>query len=163
MKAETRTMTIKKKTQELKIFFDLPKIFEIENIKPLSGLTGLYFIFTDTINIQYPFNKSRLLYIGMGEKKTNSMRSRLTSHFDGTSKNPGLINYRKAEQLLFTYINFEMLRKSWSYGIEDMESYFILDFVEKYGVYPICNNKSGYGILDKRLKANFIVDWSYFE
>jgi hypothetical protein len=56
-----------------------------------------------------------------------------------------------------------MLRKSWNYGIEDLESYFILDFVDKYGVYPICNNKSGYEILDKKLKADFIIDWPYFE
>ncbi len=162
-KTKQRTMTINKETQELKIFFDIPKVFEIQNIKSLSGLTGLYFIFGDKINIQYPFKKSRLLYIGMSEKKTSSIRSRLTGHFDGTSKNTGLMNYRKSEQLFFTYINFEMLRKSWSYGIEDLESYFILDFVEKYGVYPICNNKSGYDILDKRLKADFIIDWSYFE
>ena len=154
---------MKKETTELKIFFDRPKIFEIQNIKPLSGLIGLYFIFTEKMKIQYPFKKSRLLYIGMSEKKTNSMRSRLTGHFEGKSKNLGLVNYRKAEQLFFTYINFEMLRKSWSYGIEDLESYFILDFVEKYGVYPICNNKSGYEILDKKLKSNFIIDWPYFE
>ena len=156
-------MIMKKETTELKIFFDRPKPFEMKNIKPLSGLTGLYFIFTDKINIQYPFKKSRLLYIGMSEKKTNSMGSRLTGHFEGTSKNLGLVNYRKVEQLFFTYINIEMLHKSWNYGIEDLESYFILDFVEKYGVYPICNNKSGYEILDKKLKANFIIDWLYFE
>ncbi len=154
---------MKKETTELKIFFDRPKIFEIQNIKPLSGLIGLYFIFTEKMKIQYPFKKSRLLYIGMSEKKTNSMRSRLTGHFDGTSKNLGLMNYRKSGRMFFTYINFEMLRKSWSYGIEDLESYFILDFVEKYGVYPICNNKSGYEILDKKLKSNFIIDWPYFE
>jgi hypothetical protein len=156
-------MTTKKETQELKIFFDLQKTFEIKNIKSLSGLIGLYFIFTDKISIQYPFKKSRLLYIGMSEKKTNSIKNRLTGHFEGTSKNLGLMNYRKSGQLFFTYINFEMLRKSWSYGIEDLESYFILDFVEKYGVYPICNNKSGYEILDKKLKADFIIDWPYFE
>ena len=156
-------MTMKQEAKELKIFFDRPKIFEMNNIEPLSGLTGLYFIFTDKINIQYPFKKSRLLYIGMSEKKTNSMRSRLTGHFEGKSKNLGLVNYRKAGQLFFTYINFEMLHKSWNYGIEDLESYFILDFVEKYGVYPICNNKSGYEILAKKLKANFIIEWPYFE
>ena len=126
-------MTMKKEATELKIFFDRPKIFEMKNIKPLSGLTGLYFIFTDKITIQYPFEKSRLLYIGMSEKKTNSMRSRLTGHFEGKSKNLGLVNYRKAEQLFFTYINFEMLHKSWNYGIEDLESYFILDRLKKKG------------------------------
>jgi len=148
---------------ELKIFFDSPKTFEMQNIKPLMGLAGLYFIFNKKAIIQYPFKTSRLLYIGMSEKKTNSMGSRLTGHFDGKSKNYGLVNYRKTGQLFFTYINFEMLRKFWNHRIEDLESYFILDFVEKYGVYPICNNKSGYEILGKKINANFRIDWSYFE
>lgn len=151
-----------KETTELKIFFDRPKTFVMQNIRPLKGLTGLYFIFNDKTKIQYPFKQSRLLYIGMSEKKTNSMESRLTGHFEGKSKNLGLVNYRKTEQLFFTYINFEMLRNFWNYRIEDLESYFILDFVEKHGVYPICNNKSGYDILDKKLDANFIIDWQYF-
>ena len=91
------------------------------------------------------------------------MGSRLDGHFSGKSKNLGLVNYRKTEQLFFTYINFEMLRDFWSYRIEDLESYFILDFVEKYGVYPICNNKSGNDILNLELKANFKIDWQNFE
>ena len=149
--------------KELKIFFDEPKTFELQNIKPLVGLTGLYFIFTGKTKIQYPFNKSRLLYVGMSERKTNSIGKRLIGHFDGKTKNLGLVNYRKIEQLFFTYINFEMLRKFWNYRIENLESYFILDFVDKFGVYPICNNKSGYEILNKSLKANFNIDWKYFE
>lgn len=156
-------MTMNEETAQLKIFFNRPITFELQNIKPLMGLTGLYFIFNEKIRIQYPFKKSRLIYIGMSEKKTNSIGSRLTGHFEGKSKNLGLINYRKIEQLFFTYINFEMLRKFWNYRIEDLESYFILDFVDHHGVYPICNNKSGYEILDKKLKANFIIDWQYFE
>jgi len=152
-----------KETTELKIFFDRPKTFEMQNIKPLKGLTGLYFIFNDKTKIQYPFKKSRLLYIGMSEKKTNSMGSRLTGHFEGKSKNLGLVNYRKVGQLKFTIINFEMLKTFWEYRIEDLESYFILDFVENYGVYPICNNKSGFDILEKKIKANFVIDWKYFE
>ena len=147
----------------LKIFFDLPQTFDMKNIKSLSGLTGLYFIFNENIKIQYPFNQSRLLYIGMSEKKTNSMRNRLTGHFDGKSRNIGLVNYRTVHRLLFTYINFEMLQNSWDLRIEDLESYFILDFVEKYGVYPICNNKSGYEILTKKPKSSFVIDWSYFD
>ena len=67
------------------------------------------------------------------------------------------------EQLFFTYINFEMLRDFWNHRVEDLESYFILDFVEKYGVYPICNNKSGFEILNKTLEASFNIDWKYFE
>ena len=95
--------------------------------------------------------------------KTNSIGSRLTGHFDGKSKNLGLVNYRKVGQLFFTYINFTMMKNFWEYRIENLESYFILDFVKKYGVYPICNNKSGFEIIDKKLKANFIIDWKYFE
>lgn len=147
----------------LQINFDTPKQFEITNIKPLNGIVGLYFIFTENLKIQYPFQESRLLYIGMSEKKTNSIGSRLTGHFEGKSKNLGLVNYRKVGQLFFTYINFEMVRKFWDFRIEDLESYFILDFVEKYGVYPICNNKSGFEILEKKVEADFIINWKYFE
>ena len=145
------------------INFDSPSQFEITHIKPLNGIVGLYFIFTEGLQIQYPFQKSRLLYIGMSEKKTNSIGSRLTGHFEGKSKNLGLVNYRKVGQLFFTYFNFEMVRKFWDFRIEDLESYFILDFVEKYGVYPICNNKSGFEILEKKVEADFIINWKYFE
>lgn len=148
---------------ELKIFFDEKKSFNIQHIKPLIGLTGIYFIFCHKKKINYPFEKSRLLYIGMSEKKTNSIGNRLIGHFDGKSKNIGLVNYRNVEQLFFTYINFEMLRDFWSYKIEDLESYFILDFVQKYGVYPICNNKSGFDVLNKNLESTFLIDWKYFE
>jgi hypothetical protein len=150
-------------TKELKIFFEEKKEFEMNNIRPLAGLVGLYFIFSENISIEYPFKKSKLLYIGMSEKKTNSIGSRLAGHFDGKSKNIGLLNYRSIEKLYFTYINFEMLKNYWAHRIEDLESYFILDFVEKYGVYPICNNKSGFEVLKKELDVSFIIDWKYFE
>jgi hypothetical protein len=150
-------------SKEITIYFDSPKSFELSNIKPLSGITGLYFIFSQSIDIQYPFEKSKLLYIGMSERKTNSIASRLSGHFDGKSKNVGLTNYRKVEPLLFTYINFEMLRSIWEFKIEDLESYFLLDFVDKYGVYPICNNKTGFEILKNTLSTNFKINWEYFK
>ncbi len=149
--------------KEFKIYFDEPKTFEIKNIKPLIGLTGLYFISTTKTKVQYPFKKSRLLYIGMSEKKTNSIGSRLTGHFEGKSKNQGLVNYRKVAQLNFTLINFEMVRSFWNFTVEELESYFIRAFVETYGVYPICNNKTGSEIMKKKLEANFIIDWKYFD
>jgi hypothetical protein len=149
-------------TNSIKIRFKQPQIFEISNIRPLFGLTGLYFIFTDKYKIKYPFGISKLLYIGMSEKKTNSMGNRLMGHYEGASGNPGLINYRKVDTLYFTYISFEMVRQFWKYRIEDLESYFILDFVKKFGVYPICNNKSGYEILEKQIDSEFTIDWQYF-
>lgn len=150
-------------SNEITIFFDSPKSFELSNIKPLNGIAGLYFIFSQSIDIQYPFEKSKLLYIGMSEKKTNSISSRLSGHFDGKSKNLGLTNYRKVEPLLFTYINFEMLQNIWHFRIEDLESYFLLNFVEHFGVYPICNNKTGFEILNNKLSTSFKIDWDYFK
>ena len=150
-------------SKEVTIFFDSPKTFELTNIKPLNGIAGLYFIFSQSIDIQYPFAKSKLLYIGMSEKKTNSIASRLSGHFDGKSKNIGLSNYRKVEPLLFTYINFEMLQNIWHFRIEDLESYFLLNFVEHFGVYPICNNKTGFEILNNTLSTSFKIDWDYFK
>jgi len=56
-------------SNEVTIYFDRPMSFEPNNIQPLNGITGLYFIFSQTIDIQYPFDKSKLLYIGMSEGK----------------------------------------------------------------------------------------------
>lgn len=148
---------------EVTIYFDSPKDFVPENIRPLNGIAGLYFIFSKSIDINYPFDVSKLLYIGMSEKKTNSIGSRLIGHYDGKSKNVGLSSYRKVEPLFFTYINFEMLRSIWDFRVEDLESYFLLDFVDKYGVYPICNNKTGHEILKNELETSFKINWEYFK
>ena len=149
--------------QNFKIFFDKYQEFELKNIKSLMGICGLYFIFLKETEIPYPFRKSRLIYIGMSEKKTNSIGKRLSEHYEGTSGNEGLVNYRKMEGLYFTYLNFEMLKRIWKYSIEDLESYFILDFVKNYGVYPICNNKSGYKVTNQDLLISLEINWSYFE
>ena len=144
------------------IHFDYCKEFNIANVKNLMGITGLYFIFLSKTSVQYPFNNSKLIYIGMSEKRTNSIGSRLYGHYEGKSGNVGLVNYRRVEPLFFTYINFEMLKKVWAYRIEDLESYFILDFVKHYGVYPICNNKTGFEVLKNDLDIEFEIDWEYF-
>lgn len=148
---------------QYKINFDQYKEFKLGNIKLLMGVCGLYFIFLKKTEIPYPFRKSRLIYIGMSEKRTNSIGKRLLGHYRGASGNEGLINYRKVEGLYFTYLNFEMLKTIWNYRIEDLESYFILSFVNRYGVYPICNNKTGLEVLKKDLNLNFEIDWKYFE
>jgi hypothetical protein len=147
---------------QYKINFDKYQHFESRNIKPLMGLCGLYFIFLKETEIPYPFKKSRLIYIGMSEKKTNSIGKRLSDHLEGVSGNEGIFNYRKIEGLYFTYLNFEMLKQIWRYRIEDLESYFILDFLDKYGVYPICNNKSGFEIKKHDVPITLEIDWKYF-
>lgn len=75
----------------------------------------------------------------------------------------GLINYRKQGSLFFTYLNFEIIRKNWPLRIEDLESYFIFDFVQKIGVYPICNNKIGPEIEREKLNIALKIDWKYFQ
>lgn len=147
----------------IKFYFDDNYTFESKNINPLLGICGLYFIFLSVTEIPYPFGYSRLIYIGMSEKKTNSIGKRLLGHCDGTSGNEGLLNYKKKEQLYFTYLNFDMLKRVWEHRIEDLESYFILDFLAKYGAYPICNNKSGFEIKNKELTIAFDIFWKYFE
>lgn len=149
--------------RNIKVFFDPPKVFDLQNIKPLIGITGLYFIFLANTEIQYPFKGSRLIYIGMSEKRTNSIGNRLADHYDGQSGNVGIVNYARVEQLMFTYINFEMLRRIWTYRIEDMESYFILDFIKRYGVHPICNNKTCSEVLGNELEGTIEIGWDYFE
>lgn len=147
-------------TSTLNIYFDKPQIFEPARFEPLSGVTGLYFIFCEKMQFQYPFGMSKLLYIGMSEKRTNSIGKRLLGHYDGSSGNTGLTSYRKADLLLFTFLNFVMLKNCWKHRVEDLESYFINDFVRNYGVYPVCNNKTGFEIIEK--EVHLIIDWQYF-
>ena len=148
---------------KIRINFEPMRDFLGANIKPLIGICGLYFIALPKTVIPYPFAGSRLVYIGMSEKRTNSIGKRLQDHYDGSSGNEGLHNYREREVLLFTYLNFEMLARVWEYRIEDLESYFILDFLSQYGVYPICNNKSGFEVRQYNLNVTFNIDWSIFE
>ena len=126
------------------------------------GLAGLYFIYNSELEIRYPYDTSRLIYIGMSEKKTNSIGKRLLGHLEGSSGNEGISSYNKVNELYFTYINFEMLKNQWSLNVESLESFFILDFVKNFGVYPICNNKSGYNILSVDLDIGIKIDCENF-
>ena len=147
----------------IKVFFDKPYPLEMRNIRQLVGITGLYFIFLTNAVIQYPFEQSSLIYIGMSEKRSNSIGNRLVGHLDGHSGNVGVRNYARAYQAFFTYLNFQMLKKMWRFKIEDLESYFIADFADRHGVHPICNNKTSLEISHKDLNVHLVIDWSYFE
>ena len=146
----------------LKINFGNPLEFKPNNFRELKSICGLYLIFLPERKISYPFGDSRLIYIGMSEKVTNSISKRLISHYEGKSGNFGLKNYRLSDGLRFTYINFEIVKSFWPKRIENFESAFILNFVEKYGVYPICNNKTGFPELSKELENLLRIDWNYF-
>ncbi len=91
--------------QRQNITFARPLSFEASNFQSLMGLIGLYFIFLPERKISYPFGESRLIYIGMSEKKTNSIGKRLSDHIKGVSGNKGLTNYNEIEGLFFTWFN----------------------------------------------------------
>jgi len=146
-----------------KINFAQYQKFELVNFQLLMGLIGLYFIFLPGRKISYPFRDSRLIYIGMSEKKTNSIGKRLTDHVNGVSGNRGLTSYNQMDGLYFTYFNFDMYKDHWSGKVEDLENYFIVDFVDKFGVYPICNNKSSDIGFNQIVNVKFEINWNYFD
>lgn len=148
---------------KVQVYFEEPNVFDLKNVRSLVGLVGLYFIQNSEIKIRYPVRESKLIYIGMSERKTNSIGRRLQSHHEGISGNVGITNYQKANILYFNHINFSMLKQQWDLNIEALESFFILNFVQRYGVYPICNNKSGNEILNEKLNIDFEINWEHFE
>ena len=147
----------------LQVHFDTLRPFSPESFSTLDRVVGLYFISLTSSDMPYPFRNSRLIYIGMSEKPSNSIAARLRDHYDGKSGNVGLVSYRKVQPIQFTYINFDAVKSFWRQRIEDLESYFIQDFVTKYGVYPICNNKTGFPDFAADKTTQLIIDWSHFE
>lgn len=146
----------------IKINFDSPQFFELNAFSGYSKVCGLYFILLPQRKIAYPFKESRLIYIGMSERVSNSIQSRLAEHFDGRSGNAGLKNYRASDGLRFVCLNYEALRPFWRQRIEDLESYFILDFVKHFGIYPICNNKSTFPEFGQATTEVLDISWDYF-
>ena len=130
-------------------------------INPLKGYIGLYLIYLDNLAIPYPFRESRLIYIGKSDSKQYSIGRRLKDHMSGAG-NPGVYNYTQKYQLSFTYVNFELVKPFWKNSIEDLENYFINDFLKKFGNYPICNNKSSFEEITLPAEIHLEIDWSFF-
>jgi len=135
----------------------------LSNFSQLVGCVGLYFIFVDNLSIPYPFNNSRLIYIGMSESKSNSIGNRLRNHISGHSQNKGILGYNDRWNLRFTYLDYEFLKHVFSFDkIESMETYFLEDFVKHFGSYPICNNRRGATEKTSTAKSKIKVDWQFF-
>lgn len=137
--------------------------FKRDNFNIFLGNTGLYFIFLNNLFIPYPFNNSRLIYIGMSESKQNSIGNRLKDHLSGRSKNEGIKGYYKKWDLEFTYLDYEFLKHIFAHNkIEPMETYFLENFAEEYGSYPICNNKRGISEKIAKLAQKLKIEWEFF-
>jgi len=134
-----------------------------QEVKFVQGVAGIYFIFLKDVAITYPFAASRLIYIGMSESRQNSIAMRLRGHLTGQSGNLGIANYARAYSVKFTYHSADIMKSYGNENVFDMESFFLSDFLEVHGSYPICNGQAGHQLSEtgQRLSAN--VDWAFFE
>ena len=138
--------------------------FSERPINLVKGLIGIYFIYLKNMYIQYPFRRSRLLYVGMSESKQNSIGNRLKGHLTGQTGNLALMNYAAKHRIMFTYQSFDLLRILGTDNLYELESFFLTDFLTNAGSFPICNNQSGVAILAPSIDPNLVkVLWETFE
>ncbi|MCR9135727.1 MAG: GIY-YIG nuclease family protein [Alphaproteobacteria bacterium] len=114
------------------------------------------------MEINYPFQTSRLIYIGMSESKQNSLSMRLRGHLTGQSGNFGISNYAKNYKVKFTYYSAEVLKTYGNDNVFDLESFFLTDFLKHHGSYPICNGQAGHQLSDVSKALSASVDWGFF-
>lgn len=133
-----------------------------QEVKFVQGVTGIYFVFLSDVIISYPFKSCGLIYIGMSESRQNSIAMRLRGHLTGQSGNLGISNYAKAHPVKFTFYSADVLRNYGNENVFDMESFFLSDFLEHHGSFPICNGQAGHQLSDKGMKITATVDWNFF-
>jgi hypothetical protein len=133
-----------------------------QEVKFAKGVAGIYFIFLTDLRISYPFQSSGLIYIGMSESKQNSIAMRLRGHLTGQSGNLGISNYAKSHTVKFTTYSAEVLRNYGNDNLFDVESFFLSDFLETHGVFPICNGQAGHQLVAPEKKLSARVQWSFF-
>ncbi len=146
------------------IGFSEDKPFSERAISFTAGIVGLYFIFLKEVRISYPFESSRLIYIGMSESRQNSIGKRLRSHLTGQSGNRAIKNYASRHEVRFSYYPLRILEGIGTANLSLIESIFLEKFMQSHGAFPICNNQSGVQPTSiTRLIEDVIVDWSYFK
>ena len=145
------------------IVFSEDKPFSKRAIRFTLGVTGLYFIFLKNVRVTYPFESSRLIYIGMSESPQNSIGKRLRSHLTGQSGNRAIKNYSSCCEVRFTHYPLKLLENIGTTSLSLIESIFLEKFMLTHGAFPICNNQSGVQLnsLTKNV-VEFKVNWSYF-
>jgi hypothetical protein len=135
----------------------------VRSIKFVNGLAGLYFIHLTDLAIAYPFGRSQLIYIGLSESKQNSIGSRLRGHLSGQSGNLAIRNYAARYKVEFTYHTLDVLSVLGTSDLYELESYFLSNFQESLGAFPICNGQSGMTIKIPALDPKSInILWESF-
>jgi hypothetical protein len=143
-------------------FFESKPLNDV-SIRSVRGDVGLYFIYLANGYIEYPFQLSRLIYIGMSESTQNSIGKRLRDHASGQSGNPGLTNYIEAKGALFTHLAFDLLSVLQIRTVAEVEGVFLRSFLKAYGCYPVCNNQSGIELRGEQPSLHFQVEWQAFD
>jgi len=147
----------------LTIGFDEEHDFDETSIRLVQGIIGLYFIYLIDVKMPYPFQSSRLIYIGMSESKQNSIGNRLRGHKTGQSGNAAIMNYSNRHKVRFTFHSQQILETLGSTNVLELESYFLGDFLSNYGSYPICNNQSGANFPNTSLSSvSLRINWQFF-
>ena len=99
----------------------------------------------------------------MSESKQNSIGKRLRAHKTGQSGNLAIMNYAARHGTSFTYLSLDILKTLGTKNVQEIESFFLSDFLFKYGAYPICNNQSGTSYPETALSKNALaIDWDFF-
>jgi hypothetical protein len=95
--------------------------------------------------------------------RQNSIGSRLRGHLGGQSGNLAIRNYATRYRLKFTYHTLDVLSVLGSNDLYELESYFLSDFLQNLGAFPICNGQSGMTIRAPSLDPKAIeIVWESF-
>jgi hypothetical protein len=74
----------------------------------------------------------------------------------------GIRNYASRYPARFTYHSFELLQNLGATGLYEIESFFLGDFLRVHGAFPICNNQSGWNIIESKITGEITVEWKQF-
>lgn len=147
----------------MRILFTQTYNLSEQEIKFVRGVSGIYFIYLTESEIAYPFEISKLIYIGMSESKQNSLFKRLGGHLSGQSGNNGIRNYAKVQKLKFTFYSAEVLKSYGNENLFDVENFFLTSFLDRYGCFPICNSQAGHRPSENSSPITAAVDWKFFD
>ena len=54
------------------------------------------------------------------------------------------------------------IRASANTSLYEIESFFLADFLRVHGAFPICNNQSGWTIIEPKIAGHIKVAWNHF-
>jgi len=114
-----------------------PKWVNFSSYFPLSATSikinapegaGIYELSLESSNIEYPYQPTKIFYIGCSQ----NIRKRLRSYLGSSTKNKDLSYYIKGYKCLFRFIPSDN-------GYREKEKALLQNFIKSYGTRPKCN------------------------